>query len=195
MVDEPDRRPPARDRHRERVDDQLRLEIVAHRPADDLARAHVHHDSQEQVALERRHVGQVGEPELVRGLGDEATLDQVGRRRLLRIGNGRPPLLATPGDALQLELAHQAGDALAADVDLVLVGQLELDPRRTVGLQRAVVDRHDQPRELLIAQLPQRRPAPPPGVEALARHAEHLAEPGDAVLCLLRLDQPVPHRR
>ncbi len=84
-MDEPDRRPPARDRHRERVDDQLRLEIVAHRPADDPARAHVHHDSQEQVTLERRHGGQVGEPEPVRSLGREATLDQVGRRRRLAI--------------------------------------------------------------------------------------------------------------
>ena len=79
--------------------------------------------------------------------------------------------------------------------DLVLVGELELDPRCAVGLQRAVVDRHDQPRELVIAQLAQRRSASPPGVEALARHAEDRAEPGDAVLCLLRLDQPVLHRR
>jgi hypothetical protein len=63
---EPGRRPPARDRHRQRVDDQLGLEVVAHRPADDLPGAHVHHHSQEQVALERRHIGQVGEPEPVR---------------------------------------------------------------------------------------------------------------------------------
>src|SRR5207247_1431706 len=83
----------------------------------------------------------------------------------LLVGDGRPRLLAAPGDALELELAHQAGDALASDVDVVVVGEIELHPRRAVGLERAVVDRHDQPLQLLIAQLPQTRPAPPPSVE------------------------------
>jgi hypothetical protein len=32
-------------------------------------------------------------------------------------------------------------------------------------------------------------------VIALPRHAEDLAEPGDVVLCPLRLDQPVLHLR
>jgi hypothetical protein len=86
--------------------------------------------------------------------------------------------------ALDAQVAHQPGDSLAADVDVVLVGELELDPRRPVRLQRAVVDRHDQPGELRIAQLPQARPTPTPGVEALARDAEHLAEPGDPMLSL-----------
>ena len=37
VVDEPGRRPPAGDGHLERVDDEVGLEVVAHRPADDLA--------------------------------------------------------------------------------------------------------------------------------------------------------------
>jgi hypothetical protein len=84
---------------------------------------------------------------------------------------------------------------LPADVDVMLVGKLEPDARRPVRLVRAVVDLDDHPPQLLIAQLPQARPAPPPGVEALARDPEHRAEPGDPVLCPLRLDQPVLHRR
>jgi hypothetical protein len=77
----------------------------------------------------------------------------------------------------------------------MLVAELVVDPHRAVDPVRAVVDRRDQPGELNIAQLSQARPAPPPGVETLTGDAEHLAEPGDRVLCLLRLDQPVPHRR
>src|SRR5215210_4255510 len=34
------------------------FEVVAHRPADDLARAHVHDDGEEEVALACRYVGQ-----------------------------------------------------------------------------------------------------------------------------------------
>jgi hypothetical protein len=158
-----------------------------------LARAHGHHHAEEQVALERRHVGQVGQPELVGPLRLEAPLHEVERRRRLRVGNRHPPTLAAPGDALQLEPAHQAGDPLAADVQVVLVRELELDARRAVGLERAVVDRHDQPGQLVIAQLAEARAAPAPRVEALACHAEHPAEPGDSMLCLLRLDQPVLH--
>jgi len=195
MVDEPGRRTPARHRHRERVDDELGLEVVAHRPADDLAGVHVHHHAEEQVALERRHVGDVGEPEPVRPLGDELALDQVGSGRRLRVGDGRARLLAAPGDALDAEVAHQPGDPLAPDADLVVLTQLVGDPDRAVGLVRAVIDRDDQLLQLLIAQVPQTPSAPPPGVEALPRHIENLAEPGDAVLCLLRLDQPELHRR
>ena len=90
-----------------------------------------------------------------------AGLEATGRLRRLRIPDRRLRPLATPGDTLDPELAHQPRHPLASDVDVVLVGELELDPRRPVGLQRPVVDRHDQPGELLIAQLPQRRPAPP----------------------------------
>jgi hypothetical protein len=60
---------------------------------------------------------------------------------------------------------------------------------------RALVDRHDQPLQLGIAQLPETRPAPPPGMETLAADAEQPAEPGDRMLCLLRLDQPLLHLR
>jgi hypothetical protein len=112
MVDEPGRRPPARHGHRERVDDEVGLEVVAHRPADDLTAEHVHHHAEEQMALERRHVRDVGKPKGVRAIGAELALDQVGRRRGLLVSDRCPPLGATPGDAPKAELAHQPCDAL-----------------------------------------------------------------------------------
>jgi hypothetical protein len=57
VVDEPGGRAPSRDGHREGVDDQVGLEIVTHRPADDLPRVHIHDHAEEEPALERRHVG------------------------------------------------------------------------------------------------------------------------------------------
>src|SRR5207247_172838 len=44
--------------------------------------------------------------------------------------------------------------------------------------------------ELRIAHCSPRRAAPPPGVVAGAGDAEHAAQQGDRMLCLLRLDQP-----
>jgi hypothetical protein len=61
----------------------------------------------------------------------------------------------------------------------VLVAQLGVDARDAIGLARARVDALDQLRELAVPPLALRRPTPPPGVEAGARHAEHLAQPGD----------------
>jgi hypothetical protein len=37
-------------------------------------------------------------------------------------------------------------------MDIVVIAEVELDPRRPVGLERAVVDRDDQPGKLGIAQ-------------------------------------------
>jgi hypothetical protein len=48
-------------RHSERVDDQLRLRIVAHRPADDRAAPGVEHTGEERVALPGRDVLDVRE--------------------------------------------------------------------------------------------------------------------------------------
>jgi hypothetical protein len=90
---------------------------------------------------------------------------------------------------------QQPRDPLAPGAHLVLVAKLVVDAHRPVDLVRTVVDLHDQPLQPLIAQLSQARPAPPPAMKALTRDADHLAEQGDRMLCLLRLDQPVLHRR
>src|SRR2546423_1484063 len=87
-------------------------EIVAHRPADDAAAVGVEYDREKQPALTGRQVGDVGEPQLVRPSGGEAATDEVRRRRRSGIGDRGTAPLPAPRDAFQLELAHQAGDAL-----------------------------------------------------------------------------------
>ena len=48
MVDDTRSRSAPNNRHREGVDDKIRLEIVAHGPAHDLTAEHVHHGGQEE---------------------------------------------------------------------------------------------------------------------------------------------------
>jgi hypothetical protein len=98
-------------------------------------------------------------------------------------------------DTFQLELAHQPGDALAADPDPVRLAQLGVHTRCAIGLER--LDKHasDQRRQLGIAQCSPRRPTLLPRVVAGASDAEHAAQQGDRMLCLLRLDQPKRHGR
>src|SRR5204863_5533311 len=107
---------------------------------------------------------------------------------------GRAGALAAARDALQAHRSQQAGDALAADADPTCA-QLRLDPGRAVGRARVAEGVSDQALELAVAQGPARGRASAPGVVAGRADAEHGAEPGERVLCLLRLDQPEAHGR
>jgi len=66
MMDDPVG-PPLAQRHVERVEHEVGLEVRRHRPAHDAAAEHVEHDREEQEAGPRRHVGDVRDPELIRG--------------------------------------------------------------------------------------------------------------------------------
>jgi len=51
--------------------------MIAHRPADDPATMQVHDGGEVEPSLIGLDVGDVGEPDLVRRVGDEASLEQV----------------------------------------------------------------------------------------------------------------------
>src|SRR5919206_228378 len=53
MVDQPGRRPPSVDRHVQRVEYEIRLEVVCHRPAYDLPRVRVEDEREVEPALPR----------------------------------------------------------------------------------------------------------------------------------------------
>jgi CO/xanthine dehydrogenase FAD-binding subunit len=75
--------------HPERVEHQLALEVVAHRPADDAAAEDVLNGSEEEEALAGLDVLQVADPEPVRLRTGEVTVDEIGRRGSLGITDGR----------------------------------------------------------------------------------------------------------
>src|SRR5690606_40227117 len=65
-----------------RGDQRLQHQIAGHRrcrgPAHDLARIQVHHCRQEQPALVSANVGDVRDPDLVRGLWREVPVEYIG---------------------------------------------------------------------------------------------------------------------
>ena len=66
-----------RQRHVQRIEDQLGTQMRGHRPADHPASEHIDHDGEEHEAGPGRHTGDVGDPQPVGGVGFEAMLDEV----------------------------------------------------------------------------------------------------------------------
>jgi hypothetical protein len=98
--------------HVESVDDELGAVVVGHRVADDFAGGQVQPAGEGEPALGGGQVGDVADQLGPGPLGMEVAADQVrGRLRLhIRPSQRTPP---APGDAADVALTHQAGDALA----------------------------------------------------------------------------------
>jgi hypothetical protein len=92
-------------------------------------------------------------------------------------------------------VAQQPGDPLAADVDIQAEAQLGMHARRAVGPTAVSVDLAELFAESGIDHGPLGRWPRGPGVVARARHTQHTGEPGDLVVCFLRVDQPVAAHR
>lgn len=138
--------------HANRVDDQVGLAVRRHRPADDQAAEDVGNACQVEPALHRRHVGDVGDPQLVRGRRDEVAVDAVGRDVGLRVlpGDRERPLAAVAAD--DLRRPHEPGDALAPDVDAG-VGELGVRSRSAADAPVGVERRRDLLGQDLVRQL------------------------------------------
>ena len=67
-------------RHVQRVEDQFGAQMVGHRPPHHPAAEHIEYNGQIQESRRSRDVGDISDPQPVRGLGLEATLDQVPAR-------------------------------------------------------------------------------------------------------------------
>jgi hypothetical protein len=124
-------------RHVESGQDELSAQMRLHGPADDAAAPGIEHDGEVQEAGPGRDVGDVRDPQPIGPGGGELPIDEI-RCRLRRLVPDRRSKLP-PADALQLRGPHQAGDALATDVN-PLSGQLGMDPRRAVRPSRLAVD-------------------------------------------------------
>ena len=112
------------DGHAERVQHELGLQVVAHRPADDPAAEDVLDGGEEEEALPGLDVLEVADPEPA-GLGPcEVAVDLVGRRVALRVADGRAHAATSTVGTTQAELPHQPGNAFLADREPVC--ELEL---------------------------------------------------------------------
>ena len=121
-------------------------------PANDHAREDVVDEGQVEEPLAGLQVGEIAHPELVRALGDEAPLDQIGRARRGLVGDREPAPLATGLGAAKSVLAHQSLDA-AARRRHALAAQRLPHPSRPIGAVGLFVHRLDageQPRVLIV---------------------------------------------
>ena len=175
--------------HPQCVEDEFGLQVVAHRPADDPPAEDVLDGGEEEEPLPGLHVLEVADPEPVRLLAGKAPVDKIRGRRPDRVSCGcaRPATAAvsTP----QAVLAHQPGDAFAADQDALGEPQLGVDPRGTIDPLALDVHPTDLLAELGIGDRPSRRRPPLPGVVARAADTQHAGEQGDVVACSLLVDQ------
>ncbi|MDB5804562.1 MAG: hypothetical protein JWN73_1884 [Betaproteobacteria bacterium] len=79
-------------RHCQGIHRQMPVDLLAHGPADDLARVQVKDHRQVQPAAGTGNEGHVGQPTLVRIVGRKVPVQQVGRRaRAARIGRYPEP--------------------------------------------------------------------------------------------------------
>lgn len=62
---------------------QFGAHMIAHRPSDDLAGREIEHGCEKQPSLAGRDVGDIGEPDAVRGGRDKLLLQQVRGYRLI----------------------------------------------------------------------------------------------------------------
>ena len=147
-------RPALQQRHVQRLEDQIRPQVVPHRPADHSTAPRVHDDRYVQEPAPRWHIRDVGHPELVRSLGREVTLHQIRRRPGIPVTLRRAPLLAT-GRTLQAGQPHQATHTLVVDSPAV-VPELGLHPRLAVRLSAEAVDLTHPTQQLLVIDRPRR---------------------------------------
>ena len=119
--------------------------------------------------------GDVGQPQPVRRVHIELSVDQVRRRRGLRVTDGAPG--PTPVvQALDARRPHQPGHPFLIHVQAHAEGQLSVYPGRPVRfLPRISVDFLDVPQQHLVLLLPRRYRPILPFVESGAGHTQHSA--------------------
>ena len=120
-------------RHLHSVQNQLCPQVVGHRPADDLAAPGIQHHGKVEEACRRRHVGDVGDPELVRPGRGELAIHQVRRRPGVLVTPGRHRAAVPMAGANQASLPHQPRNPFAA-VLLAIPLQLGVDTRCPIDL-------------------------------------------------------------
>lgn len=101
--------------------DEIGVTVPVDRPADHLSRVAVQDDAAVALALSRRVLGDVCEPQLVRTIGREVALDEV----------------ITGGDVLQvLHVPARSGQAVDAELSHDLRDQLLVDDEPLFDLER-----------------------------------------------------------
>ncbi len=174
-------------RHVDGVHHQLAAEVVGHGPADHPPTVHVEHHGQGEEAGPRRHIGDVGNPQAVRGRGRERASHQIGRDGGVGVAPSDAWSFASVAP-LQPGLAEEPGHPLAG-TDYPGMVEFGPDPWRAGGAPTLRVDLPDPPAEPLVCTCPGGGRAAPPGIGPAPRDPEQAAKHGHRKVRLLRFDE------
>jgi hypothetical protein len=139
--------PAVSDGHVQGIDDQGRVLAAVDRSPNDSAAEGVHHGAAVDLALPRRMLGDVRDPELVRRQTVEFPVHEV-------IAGGDAPQafdLGRPGKAGNPGQAHQLRDQMLADAHVHTPGQFGTDPAGPVRAAAGRMDFPDEPGQPLPA--------------------------------------------
>jgi hypothetical protein len=173
--------------HDERGDDEVGGLPFAHRPAHDRVVVEIPDRSEVELAVLAGELGDVGHPSQIGALGAEVALQQVRRRDHLGV-SALAPLLAAM-DANQAVMGHQPCHSVARHADAA-VAELALDPRRSVGAPRRLVDLADLHQQLRVRRCASRHGSGPPRVVARPGDPGDPTQVRDAVLGLVLVNEP-----
>src|ERR1700730_14679930 len=178
------------ERHVDGREHQLSFQMIFHRPADDFARACIQHDRQKQKPRPRRNIGNISHPEPIELVDLKVPIDQIRREIRVNIDH-RGAHEAPARHPAQARRTHQARDALFTDVNVVIVGELRMDPRHAVGFARAAVDGMNFRAQGDVLERPLRQRALIPGIKTARRNSEQSAHQSYRKLRLVRFHESV----
>ena len=175
VVDQSASWPLSLDGHGQRRDRQFLTQVVAHRPAHDLASEQVKYGGEVQPPLVGRNVGDVGQPDLVRPSGDEALIEDIvgDRQAVFAIGGDHPK--AAVRRRVDAVPSHQPFNAAAAD-RATFAPQGGMDAWRPVTAPMLRVDPPDVAEECPVRRRPGTFRSTPPRVVAAGRDPEGITQ-------------------
>src|ERR1700723_184131 len=192
MLDEPGHWALTLRGHHQRGERQLGAHMIAHRPADDLARGKVEDRGEIEPSLSSGDVWDVRQPDGVRRRCRERLLQQVRRDRKVVAAVRCARLEPTSCQAANAVVAHQTGDASPANRSAFSTKR-GVHPQRAITATMLGLETPDIAEQMTVGDEPGAVRAIPPCIVAAGRDLKHTAHEPDRPPAGVIADEREPH--
>src|ERR1700729_4474644 len=192
MLDEPGHGALTLRGHHQRGERQLGAHMIAHCPADDLARGKVEDRGEIEPSLSSGDVCDVRQPDGVRRRCRERLLQQVRRDRKVVAAVRCARLEPTPCQAANAVVAHQTGDASPANRSAFSTKR-GVHPQRAITATMLGLETPDIAEQMTVGDEPGAVRAIPPCIVAAGRDLKHAAHEPDRPRAGVIADEREPH--
>src|SRR5437016_4428898 len=151
------------------------FQTFPYRPPQELSAVKVHDRRHEQPALCRRHVSDIGYPNLIGALRRRPLQQQVGSNRLVVLAVGRPDLTPLTRAALEPLLTHQPFHSLVV-ILLPSPTQFVGNARAAISAPLGRIDGLDLFDQLAVGHFPSRLLALQPAIVSASSHLHRPAQ-------------------